>query len=756
MANSVRIKIGGEIDPSLARSLASANSQIQRAAKQAQRSQKETSSAAAAEARKQLKAQEALTKATESLDRQRSRALYGQFQAQAAGAERAAKAQMQAAARSHAAERREIEKTVRLAQRAFEQESRAAARSAAAVNRRSANQGESFARRTSHRASRFLMPEAPIGPMVMRGLGDVARGAGVDFSIQGMVSRNVGLQAAATDLSNSGYQAGNAGPNGQRVDPRALVQQARTVGGQLGIDAGEALAGLTQFQKITGDLATGRALLSDMARLAKATGTDLGDMAAAAANVSNGLGDTPNKAAVLDQVMRTIAGQGKLGAVEISDMAVQMARVAASATKFAGDRGQNIAKMGALAQIARAEGGAPSAAESARSVGGFAATMQKTARIKAFKAKGIDVFSDDSHTQLKDPIALIKESLMATGGDLQEMNKLFMDVIGARAVGGLQKTFVGAGGKDAGLKAVDAQVSRMLKAQISQDEVNESAKRASETDAAKAARFQNSLDAITETTMKTLVPALEQAGPAILQFAEVIGKVATWATTNPKTAIAAAISASIARAGIESGFRAGIERLILGANDANGTGTRAGAVGNLVSKAGGVLTIAALGVTTLTVGMAIIDNWFLKAQREQSEAVAKGAEATNLGSEAAALEKSGNLKGALEKQKESVAAKEEEIKRTEALKGGGVGDFLMKMLAASTSTGLMSGSGIAGIKGPANETEAALKARDVALENATRQQLKELTAARGFLDRIATAVEQQAPLEAPGEGRGTN
>jgi hypothetical protein len=479
-------------------------------------------------------------------------------------------------------------------------------------------------------------------------------------------------------------------------------------------------------------------------------------MAAATANVSNGLGDVPDKARVIDEVMRTIAGQGKLGAVEISDMAVQMARIAATATSFGGDRAKNIQTFGALAQIARAEGGAPSAAESARSMGGFANTLKKSARIEAFKKEGIDVFTDKSKTTLRDPMALIKESLLATGGDMQRMNKLFMDVVGARTVGGLQKTFVGAGGGQAGLAKVDEQVQRMMKAQISQDEVKESAKRAAETDAAKAARFQNSLDAITETTMKTLVPALEQAGPAILQFAEVIGRVATWATTNPKTAIMTAITASIARAGIESAFRSGIERLLLGATGADGAGTRAAKLGSIVSGASGVLTIAALGVTTLTVGMAIIDNWFLKAQKEQSEAVAKGTEASNLTGEAIALAKGGNLKGAVEKQQESVAAKEEEIKRTEALKGGGIGDFLAKMFAASTSTGLMSGAGTAGIKGPANEVEASLKARDVALENATRQQLKELTTSRGLLERMADALEAQGPPAAPGEGRGTN
>lgn len=736
----VRIRIGGELDGSLARSLATAQSQIGRAEKQIQRDKKATTSVAEQEARKQLRAQQALTRAAESLDRQRARGLFQQYRAQEQAAERAARVEERSRARAGAAARAEFEKTARAAARAIEKERRERERDEKRSFRRSVRDGESFARRTSHRATRFLQPEAPIGPMVMRGLGDVARGAGVDFSIQGMVARNVDLQRQATDLSNSGYQAGDAGPNGQRVDPRALVQQARTVGGELGIDAGEALSGLAQFQKITGDLATGRALLADMARLAKATGTDLGDMAAAAANVSNGLGDTPDKAKVLDQVMRTIAGQGKLGAVEISDMAVQMARVAASASKFSGDRGQNIAKMGALAQIARAEGGAPSAAESARSVGGFAATLQKTARIKAFKAEGIDVFSDKTKTAFKDPIELIKESLLATGGDLQKMNKLFMDVVGARAVGGLQKTFVGAGGGDQGLKAVDAVISKMLKAQVSQKEIQESAERASDTTAAKAARFQNELDKVTEGVMANLVPALEKAGPSVLAFADTVGKVATWTVNNPKTAIAAAISASIARAGIESTLRAGIERMLLGPTGPGGTGTRVGTLGSVAGKAGGFLTIASMGVTTLTVGMAMIDQWYANAQQEQRASVEKGVEASNLSGEARALAGSGDLQGAFAKQKAVVAAKEQELAMTQSQKSGPLLGAFEKYFAYATIGGWSAGGG------------EGLKARDAALERATETQQRELAESRAVLIRIAEAIEKQPlPQSAPSE-----
>jgi hypothetical protein len=720
----VRIRIGASVDASLDQSLRTAVQKIGQAEKTAQKLKRETTKAAESEAIRELKAQEKLVKATEALDRQRSRGLFQQYRQQEAGAERAAKAQERAVVRAHTAERREIEKTARAAARALADEQKKRDAAARSANRLAVRQGETFAQRTSHRATRFLSGNSPLLPMAGRALGGVAQGAGIDFSVAGAVGRVTDLEAQATDLSNSGYQAGNPGANGKRVAAQDLVNQARSVGGQFGMDASDVLGGLAQYQKIAGDLDTGRQSLFQMAALAKATGTSLTDMAAATANVSNGLGDIPNKGKIIDEVMRTIAGQGKLGAVEISDMATQMARVAAAAGNFSGDQAANIQTMGALMQIARAEGGAPSAAEAARSVGGFANTFKKGKRADAFQAEtGVSAFADAGKTTLKDPMTLIKTALLKTKGDLEKMNHIFMDVVGARTIGGLQKTFVGAGGGQAGLTAVDAQVARMRAAQMSKKEVEDSAAAAGGTTAAKAARFQNQLDQVTEGVMAKLVPALDQSKEGILRFAEVIGRVATWAITNPKLAIGGAIAASIARAGLESTLRAGIERLLVGPGN-----SRAAGLGALAGKVGGALTIASLAVTTLTVGMAIIDNWFTQAQRNQSAAVEAGVNATNASNAAGAMAQSGDLSGAIAKQKEAVAAKESELSQTQAQKPG----FFGKMIDWQISN--------MGMQGPVD----ALRARDTAIERATQQQIRELTEARAHLARLVELAEAQA------------
>jgi hypothetical protein len=456
---------------------------------------------------------------------------------------------------------------------------------------------QNFAQRTSHRTTRFLTPNAPIASMATRGLSDVARGLGVDFSISGAVGRNVQLETLATKVSNSGYlpNAAEGNRNRQRVDPRELISEARVNSDTYGVDAIQSLEALQKFAGILGDLATGRELMADLTRLAAATGTEFGDMAAAAANVGNQLEDTPDKAKRIYSIMRMVAGQGKVGSVEIEDMATQMARVAANARFFSGDAGENITKLGALAQIARKTGGSPSAAEASRSVVAFADTLKKPERVNAFmdlggkgKKRGVDVFTDASRTTLKDPLQLIKESLRITGGDLVRMNTAWKSTIGGRAVSGFSTAYNEAGGGAKGEAAVQEIWDSFTKgAEMGEKEIAASVEARNNTAEAKAARFQNKLDEITDKVMTKLIPALGLA-----------------------------IAASIARAGIESALRTGIERAIMGAGGAvGGAGGSMGAIGGV----GVAMTLASLTVTSMVIGTALIDTLVERTKKAQDD-----------------------------------------------------------------------------------------------------------------------------------------
>ncbi len=108
-------------------------------------------------------------------------------------------------------------------------------------------------------------------------------------------------EIAELNLSNAGYMQGDP-RNGQRVDPEELKKFAFEKGNATGMQANDVVGALGAFVSKTGDLKTGMEAFEKMAILARATGSDVTDMADAMADVSNNLGDVPNKAEVLNSV----------------------------------------------------------------------------------------------------------------------------------------------------------------------------------------------------------------------------------------------------------------------------------------------------------------------------------------------------------------------------------------------------------------------------------------------------------------------
>lgn len=483
----------------------------------------------------------------------RSRVVEAGYESQARAAESSAKRQSKAFDSATKDQIRFFKQLSRVAETELNKQARAVARAAEQQARSAQRAQDRFATRTSYRATRFLFPP-PSGILgSARRMGsDLLRGAGVDMGLGGGIQRHVELQRSAIALSNQGY----SGAPGSRVDPNTLMAEARAVGSKYGFSPADIMKAHEAFVSLTGDMKTSREAMDDMAKLSAATGTSIEDMASAQANVANALGNTDNKSVKVAAIMRTIAGQGKVGAVEIKNLATGMAGLAAKAPMFAGDVASNIEKLGALAQIARATGGAKSAREAVTGVERFADTFATPARVKEFKAAGVNVY--DKSGKIRDPFELIKESLVATGGDPLKMSKLFQSVMGKRGVTGLTSAYTSAGGGQKGLQAVQAEFDKFTKP-MSKDMVDENAARAAASDAAKAQRFQNNLDVIASKLAADLLPQLEKLAPKVLQVAEAFSNLVKWVTDNPGKAITAAIVASIARAGLEAAARGALE-----------------------------------------------------------------------------------------------------------------------------------------------------------------------------------------------------
>jgi hypothetical protein len=472
--------------------------------------------------------------------------------------------------------------------------------------------GGRFGRRVGYWSMRNFSPVTPTLSIGKRIAGDIARGVGLKTDVSSYVQSFTERQKLATDIAASGYQPGAAGAAGVRQDPNVLMAEASKVGKATATDPQQALEGLQKFVAVTGDLETGRAVLGDMAKLAKATGSNLDTVIDAAGEISAKLGDIPDKANVINGVMRQIAGQGKLGAVEMRDFAAQLGKIASLAPQFKGNVQDNIGEMAILMQEARQHGGAANAAQAATGVRNFVATFTKGPRLEALARIGINPYhtTGTGKGTLKSPEEIIRESLRQTKGDQKQLyGKVFSDQRSQSVVRGFANIYNKAGGGKAGDEAVHAEFERLRKATMSQADVDKAAADAMQTVAAKAQLFQNELQDIADRTATKLIPALERAAPTIEKVADAFGSFVNWAAANPGLGIGAALTASIAKAGLENLLRAAVERS-LGAGG-GGPGGGAGALGKGVA----VLGAAGLGAY---VGDKIVENYDTGEQKSQS------------------------------------------------------------------------------------------------------------------------------------------
>jgi hypothetical protein len=381
--------------------------------------------------------------------------------------------------------------------------------------------------------ARFGMSAASFVGRAAMGL---ARSAGVETDLGSIAAKNVNEQTVAQQIVNSGYMPGQRGPNGVLQSQGDILAETRKTSVDTATDRGELLAGLQAFVGKTGDLDLGRRSLADMAKLSRATGSNLADVANAAAEVSNVLGDIPDKAGVTNQIMEQIAGQGKLGAVEIRDLATQMAKLATQATKFKGGAAENIALLGVVAQEAKQRGGATNAAQATTAVTRFVEEFQKPTVLRHLKganrlpflAHDLNPYADAGNTQLKQAPDLIKEILSATHGDLTKLGAVMPSTIAQKAIGGFAQVYNQTSGSDADkIAAVTAEFERLHEAQLTDAEVSRAFAATMQNSEAASKKFNSQLAATVEQVQGSLLPALKTLAPAILDAAKAAAKLVT-------------------------------------------------------------------------------------------------------------------------------------------------------------------------------------------------------------------------------------
>jgi hypothetical protein len=462
-----------------------------------------------------------------------------------------------------------------------------------------------FATRTSHRTTRFMFPrpEGAIG-YASRTANELLRGVGVDMSLGGGVSRSNERETAGMGLAQQERIA-----NGTSRGGAYWTGVSTKVGDDLKIAPERVTALMRSFTGKTGDFGVAPMMGEKLGSMSLAAGADLGEMGNAAGYIYNQLKDMPDAAQRTLDVMRGIVGQTAVGAVEMKDYAAQMGRVAANAKAFEGDISQNILTLSALTQLSIAEGGATSGADAARSIAAFSNTTSKGQRIDAFKRHGVELFNEGG-TQKRPILDIIRDSLVASKGNIPAMTEMWADTLGQKPIRGMMNAYnkAGGGGKEGpGVKAAMALLEPFNRAQVTEDVEKKNIEDYQATRAAKAQHFQNQLDKITEAAATRLIPALEQLAPMALRIASAFGNFITWATENPGKVIALAISVAIGRALTESFFRSILERGIKSGVGKKAVNEGGGAVGGMLSRrnASGGLTSWGGGLAAAGAGLGI-------------------------------------------------------------------------------------------------------------------------------------------------------
>lgn len=229
-------------------------------------------------------------------------------------------------------------------------------------------------------------------------LGEFGKSALGNFA-GGMLGRGVDVMAdAARDTFNleRALVRFQITTNGTSASTNRLRQQVTEVSRATAIARGEVLAGSSQYVALTGDAAGAAQAMSSFARIAQASGASVGDVASATASFKTSMG---LQAGDIEAAFSAMIVQGKEGAVEIKDLAGELASLAPAFAQFRDAQGLGgIRELGAAMQVVMK--GAGSASEAATQLQSLMGALSDTEVIRKLKQVKINVFDKDPRTGL--------------------------------------------------------------------------------------------------------------------------------------------------------------------------------------------------------------------------------------------------------------------------------------------------------------------------------------------------------------------
>ena len=593
MAKSVRLTVGASADRSIGRVFdsfvqASARARVQVAANMNAALAGGTGGADKA------------SRALELMNRQALRQIAQIERAQSAARSREESAEMASMRRKQRLEVAAFDAKLEMSKRASAEERRQIDANAREAERRMRTANDNGVRSRTAVLSQSYSNVAGVARSTLGVARDLGRGAGVDFDLSAALGRSGSTEKLAADVTNSAFAA--KGQSASRGDIEATIASIQAAGDAAKVSYADAAAGLTDFVAKSADLETGKETLGDLAKLARATGSNVRDIVSAAGDVSKELDDGADKGQRLMEVMRLVARQGSLGSVEIRSLATYMGRVTGTAALFAGNREENIGKLGAIAQLAM-KGGRVTAAEATNTSAAIFRDLTKPHAIEAFDKAGINLFADKGKTKMRGPDEILMDVVSKSQGDVTKISDLMKNQVSRAAAISLAKIYNEAGGGAAGEGAMRGEFKKYTTS-MTGSQVESAAALSMGTREAAAQDFNNRMEKIAASLGDKLLPAFEKMTPTILAVTEAWAGVVGWAAENPGMAITTAITASIAKAALgEVVTKAVISGLAGKTSAAGGTGG-----GMIAGNLGSGLAIAATAVTLYAAGTVVIDS----------------------------------------------------------------------------------------------------------------------------------------------------
>lgn len=365
---------------------------------------------------------------------------------------------------------------------------------------------------------------------ITMGVANTVAQLGGGFSIAGALGKTTAVRGHLADIANNAIMPDDP-ENSKRRSVDELESKVRSVGIEFGIGSEEGANALDKFTSKTGNLARGMELLRGLAEMSRAGAGSLDDLADAAGDIFNN-DETQSAKQVLD-TLQGIAIQAGKGAVDMKDLATQMAKLQAAAGKFEGDGAKNMLAMGAISQIARREGGATTASQATTATASLTNQLYKNARIAGFKNLGVSLktkegFNRDMEDILIETMLGAEKKSRASGRGMQDFDKLFgsavSDASARRATLGLEKAFKQAGGGQAGVAAVKAKLAEFGAGgrDLRKEYADKAKERMVESDAkleVMNAKFEQAVSEKLIPKLLELMPAIERLIPVIVDGA---------------------------------------------------------------------------------------------------------------------------------------------------------------------------------------------------------------------------------------------